>query len=407
MKKKASFIALCLTTLCFSSLLLADTVDTGRDIDDFDIQALRDWINTKRQISLKEIGGDLSISGQVRTEFQSNWETLKGEKVRPAQEFDVEANLMFDYRSDRSWASVKLRFDNNAGVFNGTSEKINLEKAYFGVRLAEGDTYTIALELGRRRLITVFDSKIEFLSNFDGILFRYDQAFENVGDFYIHTGPFIINEKKNQVGYVGETGLLNIGKTGLYTKYSLIDWHTKNYHKHVINDRFRFLISQLILGYRFNIGWVNDIGIVYAGALTNHLARRTDITDHKRANWGGYLGVTVGQLRKQWDWAFDAHYEVVQAQAIPDYDVIGFGIGNSNKSGFYTNKIVPLEGDGRSTPKTAGGQVNYRGFSFVLDILLSDKLDMQQSYCQAITLDDSIGPFRTYKQYEIEFIYTW
>ncbi len=407
MKKNALFVAVCLTTICFSSLLLADTVETEQNIDDFDIQALRDWINTKRQISLKEIGGDLSISGQVRTEFQSNWETRKGEKVEPAQEFDVEANLMFDYRSDRSWASVKIRFDNNAGIFNGSSDKINLEKAYFGVRLFEGDTYTIALELGRRRLITIFDSKIQFLSNFDGILFRYDQAFENVGDFYIHTGPFVINEKKNQFGYVGETGLLNIAKTGLYTKYSLIDWHTKDYRKHFIDNRFRFIVSQLILGYRFNIGWINDIGIVYSGALYNHLARGRTTSNDKRAGWAGYLGFNVGQLRKQWDWAFDANYHVVQAQAVPDFDVLGFGLGNSNRSGFYTKTVTPLEGGGPSTRKTAGGQVNYRGFAFALDLLLSDKLDMQQSYCQAITLDDSIGPFRTYKQYEIEFIYTW
>ncbi|NGX39826.1 MAG: hypothetical protein KR126chlam1_01160, partial [Chlamydiae bacterium] len=50
---------------------------------------------------------------------------------------------------------------------------------------------------------------------------------------------------------------------------------------------------------------------------------------------------------------------------------------------------------------------NYRGFSITLDFLLTDKLDMQQNYVQSITLDDGFGPFRTFKQYELEFIYSW
>ncbi|NGX27075.1 MAG: hypothetical protein K940chlam6_01002, partial [Chlamydiae bacterium] len=57
--------------------------------------------------------------------------------------------------------------------------------------------------------------------------------------------------------------------------------------------------------------------------------------------------------------------------------------------------------------KTAGGQTNYRGFAIRFDLLLTDKLDMQHSYIQSITLDSDIGPFRRYKQYELEFIYSW
>ncbi len=67
----------------------------------------------------------------------------------------------------------------------------------------------------------------------------------------------------------------------------------------------------------------------------------------------------------------------------------------------------PLEGDGPSTVQTAGGTTNYRGYSITFDLLLTDKLDLQQSYQQSITLDHDIGPFRRFKQYEIEFIYTW
>src|SRR5882672_7990677 len=91
-----------LLTSCLSlyALSFADTIEVGAELEDRDIQALREWINTKRQVSLKEIGGDLSISGEVRTEFQSAWEKRNGVKQRgssgflPGQAFDIEFNLM-------------------------------------------------------------------------------------------------------------------------------------------------------------------------------------------------------------------------------------------------------------------------------------------------------------------------
>lgn len=404
------FIALGITQFGF-----ADTVEAGRDLEDQDIQALRDWINTKRQVSLKEIGGDLSISGEVRTEFQTAWEDRNGkpqrgpgsETGRPAQGFDVEVNLMLDYRTDRTWGSIKIEFDNDVGVFNGSLDHLALERAYWGVRLIDEDMYTFDIEAGRRKLLTVFDSKIEFGSFFDGILFRYDHSFENIGDFYIRTGPFVINEQKNHYGYIGEVGFLNIAKTGFYTKYSIIDWDTKDYGRDFVNNRFEFLISQLVFGYRLLIKSIDQPLIVYSAALCNHLARQIEVSDFRRANWAGYVGFSLGKLRKQWDWALDMNYQVVAAQAIPDFDVSGISLGNANRSGFYTKTIVPIDGNGPSSPQTAGGSTNYRGFSITLDVLLTDKLDLQQMYQQAITLDHEIGPFRKFKQYEIEFIYSW
>lgn len=401
--------------LTFTHLAFADTVEAGRDLEDQDIQALRDWINTKRQVSLKEIGGDLSISGEVRTEFQSNWEYRNGvpqrgpgsETGRPAQGFDIEVNLMLDYRTERTWASIKIEFDNDAGIFNGSLDHLALEKAYWGVRLVDNDLWSFDIEAGRRKMSTVFDSKVQFGSFFDGLLFRYDQSIQSIGDVYLHTGAFVINEQRNQFGYIGEVGYLNIFSTGIYAKYSLTDWDTKDYKKKFVNDRFEFLVSQLILGYRTRINCIDKLLLVYSAGLYNHAASQHFVSDHKRANWGGYIGISMGQLRKQWDWAFDANYQVIGAQVIPDFDASGIGLGNANRSGFYTKTITPIEGGGPSTRHTAGGTTNYRGFSLTFDLLLTDKLDMQQSYVQSITLDHDIGPFRRYKQYEIEFIYTW
>jgi hypothetical protein len=219
----------------------------------------------------------------------------------------------------------------------------------------------------------------------------------------VHAGVFIINENKNQFGYLGEIGVFNVGGTGFYTKYSLIDWNTKELHNKLQNRRFDFLVSQLILGYKFLPSKLQKIVQIYAAGLWNSNARELKITDHKRANWGTYVGVSIGELKKKGDWAFDINYQVLAAQCVPDFDVQGIGLGNADNSGFYTENIKG-RGPGQ-TRRTAGGNVNYRGFQMTLDYLLTNQLNMQQSWQQSITLDDSIGPFRRYKQYEIEFIY--
>lgn len=407
---------LCAIT-CFSSLLEASTIDSSDDIDQKDINALREWINTKRQVTVRELGGALSISGEVRTEFQSTSEVVNGVKQRgagapklgkaerriPNNAYDIEVNLMLDYRTEGSWASIKLEFDNDAGIFSGTLNKLKLERAYWGVRMVDADTWTMDFEAGRRRMSTIVDSKIEFNNFFDGLWLKYDQAFDAIGDYYLHLGAFVINENRQQYGYLGETGVLNIAGTGLYMKYSLIDWDTKCYHTKVNRERFDFVVSQFILGYRFVPSWFDQVIQVYSAALYNHRARRLELTNKEKQNWGGYIGFSMGELKKKGDWALDINYQVLEAQCVPDFDVQGIGLGNAADTGFYT---VNSDGTGAATKReTAGGNVNYRGVQITLDWLLTSQLDFQQSWQQSVTLDRNIGPFRRFKQYEIEFIY--
>ena len=220
-------------------------------------------MNTKRQVSIKEIGGNLSLSGEVRTEFQKIGESSNGIKQRgsgtrfPSSVYDIAVNSCWTTVTDRTWSAIKLEFDNDAGIFSGTTNKIKLSKGYFGARALDGDSYYVDFELGRKKLNTSFDSKLQFSSFFDGVLAKYDQSFERVGDFYLHGGAFIINERTNQYGYIGETGLMNIGGTGFYTKFSTIDWDTKQEGSNSYNKtrqdvianqrRFSFIVSQLLL----------------------------------------------------------------------------------------------------------------------------------------------------------------
>jgi hypothetical protein len=250
-----------------------------------------------------------------------------------------------------------------------------------------------------------FDSKLEFGTFYDGILMRYDHALESIGDAYLHGGPFVIDERQTQFGYIGELGLLNIANTGLYSKFSLIDWDTKDFPPGNESDkeRFEFLVSQLILGYKFIPQFLNKTVIFYLAGLYNFAAKEREITDYKKANFGGYLGLSLGELRKKGDFALDINYQVLAAQCVPDFDSNGIGMGNASGSGFYTTK---LNGDGDlNTRHTAEGNVNYRGFAITLEYLITNNLNILQTWQQSITLDKDIGPFRRFKQYEIELIY--
>ncbi len=400
------------TLLFTASSLFADTIERSSDNGQHDIQALREWINTRRQVTVKEIGGALSISGEVRAEFQASNEVKNGIKQRGpggatsqnTDAYDVEVNLMVDYRADRTWAAIKLEFDNDAGILSGTFNKLKLEKAFFGARLFETDLYTTDFELGRRKMGTILDSKLEFTSFFDGAWLKYDRAFEKLGDVYGHIGAFIINERSNQYGYVTELGILDFKNTGLYGKYALIDWDTKDFQDDPIKKaQYDFIISQLILGYKFIPKKLDKVVILYAAGLVNHKARERTITNFTKANAGGYLGVSIGELRKKGDWAFDGNYQVLQAQAVPDFDCSGIGLGNASDAGFYT---VNTNGSGGATTlRTAAGNGNYRGFVLTLEYLFTNNLNLQQQWQQSITLDSDIGPHRRFKQYEMELVY--
>lgn len=402
-----------LTLLTLS--LYAQSDDGSPGVEQRDIEALRDWINTKRQVTVKERGGNLSISGEVRTELQSTNEKKNGIKQRGSggavkrtamRAWDVEVNLMLDYRTDRTWAAIKIEFDNNAGIVGGTFDRLSLERAFFGGRVVNADLYTIDVEFGRRNLGYTFDSKVQFGSFMDGILLKYDHALQAIGDFYFHGGPFLVNESLDHYAYVGELGLLNVLGTGLYTKLSYIDWDTKHTSDKLMNRAFSFRNFQLTLGYKFVPAWLwGKVTTLYAAGLTNTAALKTKVTNRKPQRHAWYVGFSIGELRKQWDWSFDINYQWVQAQAIPDFDGSGIGRGNAAKVGLYSTREK-----GRGNPVTSAttvGAGNYKGIAIELLYNLTNNITVYQAWRQSVNYTTSIGPAFSYKQYELEIIFAF
>lgn len=390
--------------------------DDKRDPDVDDMEALRRWIRDKRFITVKELGGDLSISGEVRTEFQDTSEVRNGIKQRgqggvyqnrPQYAWDIEVNLMIDYRTDRTWSAIKLEFDNDMGTASGTVRNIRLEKAYLGGRIIPGDTFTFDAELGRRYLSNVFDSKLEFASIYDGVLFRTSKAWSSIGDYYVNLGALLVNDKKDHYAYIIEMGGLRIGNVGLNVKYSIIDWY-KPAANELNNLRYKFLVSQLLSYYQFYPQWLGKRLLkIYAAGLVNHLAGGVPQTHQKREKWAWYAGFSIGLVRKRNDFAIDINYQWCQAQAVPDFDSSGIGRGNAAGVGFYTNNIDGNPSSGATTAATAVGDGNFKGFEVEALYAITDNFTVLQNFKYSNTLNKSIGPDLRYKQYEVEFIYAF
>lgn len=418
--------------LLLSSPLFAQSGSANNNSDRNDMEALRRWLQDKRMVSVKELGGDLSLSCEVRTEFQDSSEIYNGEELRsdnngkPPRAWDVEVNIMIDYRTDFTWSNIKLEFDNDMGTFGGTDNKLKLERAYIGGRLISSDTLTLDAELGRRYL-SVYDSKLQYASRFDGLLLRLSKAFENIGDFYFTPGVIIVSDKFDHYAYVAELGALQIANTGLYLKYSTVYWY-KNISK-LLPNRYRYCVAQLLPYYQFYPEWFNKRLIkVYAAGLCNMMAQRlrlpqADPADpakvllvdgkpvwkyHSRQNLGWYVGLAMGTVKKAGDWALETTFQWLQAQAVPNWDAGGIGRGNSNRAGlFLLNEDKPVTVDNLTNVKNAVGNGNFYGFEADALYAFTNNLTMEQNIKLSWTLDKDIGPNINYRQWEVEFIYAF
>jgi hypothetical protein len=453
----------------------------AEELNESDFDALRDFVKTKRDVPLSKKSTNMVIAGDVRFEWRNLYE--KGRKYEYPQllwknrnlrghgatdmaelpisknDFDVEFNLYFDYTTDRAWAVAQLNFDNSAGVFDnnkacncddisqalvdiilngdcgadpegwhgsGSCEDICLKKAYIGYNIFSRCDERLDVELGRRRLYSVFDSKIQFLSQFDGILFKYSNKFECVSDFYINTAWFVVDERVNHFGYVTETGFMNVCDSGFDAKYSFIYWPKMGKNRCFYHDPagMQYVNSQFTLYYHFDESLICKPVTAYGAFLIN-----MDPHDHvyiydiapgekvkgqviafrkiknsarvifnhrktlKHQNLGWYVGLKFGdRVSKEGDWSFDARYEYVEAAAVGDGDVNGIGRGNVLKYSFTQNLL---------------GNANFKGMKFEFLYALTDNFVFNTTVAFSKQIDRSFGGAHHYSYFKTEAVYAF
>lgn len=394
-----------------------------------DFDALRDFVNSKRTIDVAEKSCNLAISGDVRSEWRHINEKMGSGNVRkhktidPVSElpisrndFDIMFNLRFDYYCERAWAVAHLLYDNSAGVddnghpcggdgigrlrrdpegFHGSGfdDDISLRKAYFGYNICCDGATRFDIEIGRRNLYNIFDSKIQFLSRFDGILLNYSSCWECVADWYWKVGGFVVDERVNHFAWVTEFGLCNICDSGLDFKYSFIDWRKNGRNRCFFKTPkgFKFMNSQFTLCYNFDPELLCMPAKLYGAFLINHDNHTKK--HHREKNLGWYAGFTVGEVVQEGDWAIDIQYQVVQAFAVPDGDVSGIGRGNT-----FGESV---------TTSVHRGNTNYGGFRIEGLYALTDNLSVDSYFEWSKAVDRHFGGRHSFSQFELEAIYAF
>lgn len=460
MKLFRCLLALTAIAGVFSSAVVfaANEQDNSRfdeELNERDFDALRDFLKSRKAVDVAEETTNLVISGDVRTEWRHMTEHCKGKNLRgrgatdlsgrpiSRNDFDIEFNLYFNYVfNDFSWAVTQVRYDNSAGVDDnehpcffdddeitgcgigckegaedcdgdpqgyhgsGRCNDLCLKKAYMGFMLYKGCYGRFDLELGRRgNLYNVFDSNVQFLSRFDGLLLKYDNTWESVADWYVHAAAFVVDERSNHYAYIAEVGLMDIAEMGIDLKYSFIDWKKNGKNRCFVHDPrgFRCQNSQVLAAYHLDpdvLGKpVKFYGAFVINTAANKLTTRCLVDGvivsrkHGRQNMAWYAGVLVGEVRKEGDWAIEIQYQAVQAQAVPDDDCSGICRGNVLDESFTTC--------------SRRGNTNFQGMRLEGLYAFTDDMTLDTIIEYSKALDSHIGGSHSYSKVELEAIYAF
>lgn len=438
--------------------------DGGRfleELNERDFEALRDYLRVKREedIAHGNKTPDVTFSGDIRFEYRNIHERELGKRLRGGKhgrkcvdgkrigvpisnnDFDIEFNLRLDYITECTWAVARVQWDNSAGVDDsdldcnanpfgyrgsGICDDVCLKMAYWGAHLYKSGTEKLDIELGRRNLYNVFDSRVQFLSRFDGVALRYSNSRDWFGSWYWYSAAFVVDERVNQFAWVSEVGLIDILHSGLDLKYSIIDWQKRGVNR--CNARnpigFKFLNSQVTAAYNFKPEVIRRKAKIFGAFVYNHegqkgkyfpyknkhqICRKSD--DHfrkegkvfipntvrvktaKNQNKAWYAGALIGEVDKEGDWSFEVRYEWVQAFAIPDDDISGIGRGNCL--------------DDQLAAAGARGNGNYKGWHFEGLYAITDNLTIDAQFEFSQALSKKIGGSHHYSKFELETIYAF
>ena len=261
-----------------------------------------------------------TLNGDVRVKSQSNWKQDYEHRLK------CEATIGLDYRFLDAWMQTKLKVSNPLESTETSITQLEIQQLLIGYSLFSGENSFLFIEMGRNKLKTLFESKLEFDNHFNGLNVSYSYETNN-GCIIIHGGPHIINSDMDHYGFIGEIIVANPLATNFIMKYSINDW--TNHNQYTTN--YAFLITQALCKYQLN----PQIEI-YGAYLRNHKAKYC-------AN-GFYIGATYGAISKAKDMMVDLIYQYIQCQAVPQIDRSGIGTGIQLKTAYAVTDNFSIQG---------------------------------------------------------------
>lgn len=402
----------------------SDLLDT---VNQKDLWAVRDWLKTKR-VALNVKSGDLSIAGDIQAEWRNVHEKLGSLDLTSGVNspagwssnlYSIDFRLYFDYKSDKTWSSVLLEFNNAGGTFNGEANQIALDRANMGYHLYDNGVVRLDVIVGRQRSYDIYDSEIQFNSTTDGFTGTYYLAMDSLADLSIRSGGYIVDQSANHPVWIIQAGMYDILDSGLYFEYAWTDWHKDTRNSTAIvnssstntvtvgTEKWDYIINQFVLGYVFNPEVFSVDVRLFGGLLWNDHASKRTVERLSRGkiknsykNLAGWVALQIGSVERAGDWAFQAQWQVVEALALPDWDVSGIGRGNSTSSSLFGfnsySSAVNFPGNGNT---------NYNGWELDLLYSVTNELVMELRLQRATSEAKQIGLPLNYTNFILAAIY--
>ena len=379
------------------------------------LDEVKAYLDTRGFVETRKRGGVLRLAGDVRAKWIYAKEDIKNPVVSdkiplPVNRYRSEFHLYVDYTTGKSWLTSKMNWTAIAGG-ESTAAGVDIDRAFLGYRFYEDPSTKIFAEIGRSSLGDIFESELEFNSNFDGLHLYASRRLSGKYPYQaiLHGGPFVVNMTKKHYAWVVE-GIVNQLPGNFSVKCSVIDWNsfspvvtssTSPSPGNQKDPKYKYCVWQWLIGKHSKISWVNGNKkplYLYGAYLTNTLAKATKTTLNKKQNKGWFIGGTLGALRKAGDWSATIRYEYVEALAIPEIDVSGIGRGNQLK--FWFSQAIA----GNYDPKDANGFTNYKGASYLFMYGITNSLSLRVYGAYSKPADNRLGSEFTYRKFDIGLI---
>ncbi|WP_348663499.1 hypothetical protein [Chlamydia vaughanii] len=383
------------------------------------LDEVKTYLDSRGFVETRKRGGVLRLAGDVRAKWIHSREDIKNPtqpdkyKPLPVNRYRSEFHLYVDYNAGKTWLTSKMNWAAIAGG-ESTAAGLDINRAFLGYRFYEDPTTraNIFAEIGRSSLGDIFESEVQFNSNFDGIhLYGSRRLSERYPyNVIIHGGPFVVNMTQKHYAWVVE-GIINKLPGNFAFKCSVVDWNsfspaeTPNTAKATGTPtaklKYKYCVWQWLVGKHSQMPWFHGKKkplYVYGAYLMNTLAKATKTTLDEKQNKAWFIGGTLGGLRKAGDWSATVRYEYVEALAIPEIDVSGIGRGNQLK--FWFAQAIA----GNYDPKEANGFTNYKGASYLFMYGITDSLSFRAYGAYSKPADNRLGSDFTYRKFDLGLI---
>lgn len=410
------FITQCLVGLGFIAMattegLAQPPMQTGMGgFDSFaSLDEVQAYLQSRGFVESRKRTGALQLSGDVRSRWIFQREDHKGAipptkfVELPRNRYRSDFNLYINYTAEDSWMTSHMSAVAVAGGEN-VAAGLDIDRAFLGYSLYQhSETQTdMFVEVGRSCLGDMFESNVQFNSDFDGIHLYASRRFSERFPYQVilHGGPFVVNMKNKQYAWVAE-GVLNRLPQGFSVKLSVIDWGTFTSKQKV---DYKYLVWQALVGKTTQVPWFcgkQKRLYAYGSFLFNANAKASPLTANKKQNQAIAFGVTLGSVKKSGDWSATMCYEYVEALSVPTIDISGIGKGTT------ALKYWPAQlAQGGYDSDEVKGFTNYKGVSYLFNFGITDTLSLRAYAAYAQPTNKEIMNFK-YRKFDIGLISTF